>query len=116
MEACDWDAPLPKEKFKEWKLWRDSLKELELVKIPRTYTSTCLSLAHKKEICIFCDGSTNVIAAVSYLKTTDSSGNIDVSFIFGKDKLTPRPEITVLRLELCAAFLPVEIAEAIINR
>lgn len=41
-EACDWDAPLPEEKYREWKLWRDSLKELEQVKIPRHYTSISL--------------------------------------------------------------------------
>lgn len=28
-ESCDWDAPLPEEKYREWKTWKDSLKELE---------------------------------------------------------------------------------------
>jgi len=35
--SCDWNAPLPDEKYKEWKVWRDSLKEVEYVKIPRIY-------------------------------------------------------------------------------
>lgn len=115
MGACDWDAPLPEENLMELKLWRDSLKELEQVKISHTYTSTSLSQAHKKEMCVFRDASTNAIAAVAYLKTTDAGGNVDVGSIFGKAKLAPRPEITVPRLELCAAVLAVEIAEAIVG-
>ena len=114
-EDCDWDAPLPEEKYKEWKLWRDSLKELEQVKIPRQYTSISLSQAQSKELCVFCDASTTAIAAVAYLRTTDASNNMDVGFILGKAKLAPRPETTVPRLELCAAVLAVEIADTVVD-
>ncbi|XP_021332949.1 uncharacterized protein [Danio rerio] len=112
-ESCDWDAPLSSEKFKEWKIWRDSLKKLELVKIPRTYATISLHQAQRREMCVFCDASTNAIAAVAYSKITSISGNVEVGFIFGKVKLAPRPEISVPRLELCAAVLAVEIAEII---
>lgn len=115
MEACEWDAPLPGEKYREWKLWRDLLKELEQVKIPRQYTFISLSQEQSKELSVFCDASTTVIAAVTYMRTTDASGNTDVGFIFGKAKRTPHPEMTVARLELCAAILAVEIAEAIVD-
>lgn len=47
-ESCDWDAPLPEEKYREWKLWRDSLKELEQLKIPRQY-SCCRLLEEKQQ-------------------------------------------------------------------
>lgn len=100
-EACDWDDPLLEEKFREWKLWRDSVKELEQVKIPGQYTSVSLSQAQRKELCVFCDASTTAIAAVPYLRLTDASSNTDVGLIFGKAKLVPRPETTVPRLELC---------------
>nr|XP_055053759.1 uncharacterized protein LOC129438884 [Misgurnus anguillicaudatus] len=112
-ESCDWDAPLPDEKFKEWKVWRDSLKELEHVKVPRTYATISLCQAQRKEMCVFCDASTNAIAAVAYSRVINTSGNVEVGFMFGKAKLAPRPEISVPRLELCAAVLAVEIAETI---
>ncbi|XP_067250257.1 uncharacterized protein [Chanodichthys erythropterus] len=112
-ESCDWDTPLPDEKFKEWKVWRESLKELEHVKIPRTYATISLCQAQRKEMCVFCDASTNAIAAVAYSRVTNASGNVEVGFMFGKAKLAPRPEISVPRLELCAAVLAVEIAETI---
>ncbi len=112
-ESCDWDTPLSDEKFKEWKLWRDSLKELENVKIPRTYATIPLFQAQRKEMCVFCDASTNAIAAVAYSKITSMNGKVEVGFMFGKAKLALRPEISVPRLELCAAVLAVEIAETI---
>ncbi|XP_063762763.1 uncharacterized protein LOC134880024 [Eleginops maclovinus] len=114
-ESCDWDAPLPEEKYREWKLWRDSLKELEQLKIPRQYTSISLRQACSKELCVFCDASTIAIAAVAYVRTTDASSNVEVGFMFGKAKLAPRPETTIPRLELCAAVLAVEIADVIVD-
>lgn len=86
--SCDWDAPLPDKKYKEWKVWRDSLKELECVKIPCTYAIS-LGQTQGKEMCVFCDTSTNAIAAVAYIRVTDMSGNVEVGFMFGKAKLAP---------------------------
>ena len=60
-------------------------------------------------MCIFCDASLKALSAVAYLKVTDARGHIEVGFI--KAKLAPEPEITVPRLELCAAILAVEIAD-----
>lgn len=64
----------------------------------RSLPHTDQSLSYKKEMCVFNDASTNAIAAVAYLKTTDASGNMDVVFSFGKGKLAPRSEIPVPRL------------------
>ncbi len=112
-ESCDWDTPLSDEKFKEWKVWRDSLKELEHVKIPRTYATIPLFQAQRREMCVFCDASTKAIAAVAYSRITSMNGKVEIGFMFGKAKLAPRPEISVPRLELCAAVLAVEMAETI---
>lgn len=106
--ACDWDAPLPKESHEKWQRWRDSLQDLRELKIPRMYTSLPLSAVQRREICIFL--STKVVGAVAYLKVTDADGQSDMGFIFGKAKLAPKPEITVPRLKLCAAVLAMEIA------
>lgn len=69
-----------------------------------------LSVKHK-EVRVFCDVSTNAIAAVAYSRIINTSGNVEVGFMFGKAKLAPRPEISVPRLELCAAVLAVETIE-----
>lgn len=113
MEACGWDDPLPEKRLKGWSEWKDSLKDLEDVRLPRTYTSISLSGATNTELCVFCDASTLAIAAVAYLKVTNTEGKSEVGFVFGKAKLAPQPEATIPRLELCAAVLAVEIADVI---
>lgn len=77
------------------------------------YTSVFFCGAAKRELCIFCDASTNAIAAVAYMKVTDTEGRSELGFVFGKAKLAPQQEITIPRLELCAAVLAVEIADLI---
>ncbi|XP_030582792.1 uncharacterized protein LOC115778696 [Archocentrus centrarchus] len=109
--ACDWDAPLPKDSYEKWQRWRVSLQDLKELKLPRMYTSLPLSKAKRKVMFVFCDASIKAVAAVAYLSVTDGEGHSEVGFIFGKAKLAPKPEITVPRLELCAAVLAVEIAE-----
>ncbi|KAI4814854.1 hypothetical protein KUCAC02_005036 [Chaenocephalus aceratus] len=73
-DGCEWDAPLPKEKLEEWLRWKDSLEDLQGLKIPLMYTSLSFSGAHKKELCVFCDASTKAIGAVAYLKVTNTEG------------------------------------------
>ncbi len=50
---------------------------------------------------------------MTYLKITDFAGNNLIGFVMGKAKLSPGPEHTVPRLELCAAVLAVELADLI---
>ncbi|XP_073714235.1 uncharacterized protein [Misgurnus anguillicaudatus] len=113
IDACDWDEPLPNHKFAEWQKWCTSLQDLKDVKVPRMYTTISHLHIQEKEVCIFCDASTKAIAAVAYLKVRDTDGQIEVGFIFGKTKLVPKPDLTIPRLELCAAVLAVEVAEVI---
>ena len=113
METSDWDAPLPSDKEELWEKWRESLKELQHLKIPRPYTSVSPTDAQRKELCVFADASDKAIAAVAYLKISDAEGNCHTGFVLGKARLAPRPEQTIPRLELCAAVMAVDMAELI---
>ncbi|XP_054867909.1 uncharacterized protein LOC129347292 [Amphiprion ocellaris] len=112
-DKCDWDAPLPEGKLKQWELWRDSLQDLNKLHIPRAYTPTSLSKAEHKELCVFSDASVKAIGAVAYLRTIQAEGQVNVGFILGKAKLAPLSQPTIPRLELCAAVLAVEVADLI---
>ena len=44
------------------------------------------------ELYTFCDNSEMAISAVSYLKITHNTCQVQVAFVLGKTKLTPAPE------------------------
>ncbi|XP_026003932.1 uncharacterized protein LOC113009687 [Astatotilapia calliptera] len=112
-ETCGWDETLPEGMFKEWSEWKNALKQLEQIRIPRPYCPFSFLGAKHREICVFCDASTQAIAAVAYLKLTNKNGETEFAFIFGKAKLAPKPDLTIPRLELCASVLAVEVGELI---
>lgn len=89
------------------------MQDLQHVQVPRSYGPTSLSGAKFKELSVFSDASEKVIAAVAYLKRVDSDGNCHTGFITGKARVAPQPELTIPRLELCAAVLAVNIMETI---
>ena len=107
----EWDTPLPQEYKPEWEAWCESLSDLRHLNIPRSYATASLKEVKRIEIHTFCDASMQGIAAVSYLKTFQSNGQLQVSFVVGKAKLAPSHATTIPRLELCAAVLGVEITE-----
>ncbi|KAI7789362.1 hypothetical protein IRJ41_022847, partial [Triplophysa rosa] len=85
----NWDSPLPKEMEEKWDMWRLSLKDLSKLQIPRCYTNKSPSTATRRELFVFSDASIKAIAAVAYLRLTDSCGINHVGFIMGKAKLSP---------------------------
>ncbi|XP_069610796.1 uncharacterized protein [Ranitomeya imitator] len=107
----DWDEPLPDNKLKKWETWKQSLQALEGVNVLRRYVPIPLASSKRSEIHVFSDASTEAIAAVAYLRITDSSDRNHVGFLFGKAKLAPKPDHTIPRLELCGAVLAVEMAD-----
>ena len=116
VDSIEWDSPLPENKRMEWETWRHSFKDLGQLHIPWAYTTPSLSKAKRKELCIFSDASTKAIGAVAYLKTTHDDGACQLGFILlGWAKLAPRVDLTISRLELCAALLAVEMAELIVD-
>ncbi len=113
VQGSDWDSSLP-ESFKgRWMDWQNSLHNLTEMRVPRTYSPTSLSEAQSVDLCVFSDASVKAISAVAYLRVIAKDGLRDVGFVLGKSRLAPRPDLTVPRLELCAAVMAVEIAEVI---
>ncbi|KAL4008122.1 hypothetical protein ACER0C_001974 [Sarotherodon galilaeus] len=111
MDISEWDAALPREKQDKWQQWKVSLKHLQQLKISRMYKSISLSESQRKEMHVF--ASTKAVGAVAYLKLTAGNGLSEVGFLLGKARLAPKPDITIPRLELCAAVLAVEVAEMV---
>lgn len=111
-EALDWDTPLPDAKEAEWRMWKDSLQDLQDIRIPRAYTPPTLSTAQRRDH-FFSDASVRAIAAVGYFRVIYSNGECHVGFVLGKAKVAPPSAHTIPRLELGAAVLAVEMAELV---
>lgn len=98
----DWDDPLPPNLQSRWFSIYQSLPTLNQLEIPRWTNATSDS---SLELHGFADASTLAYAAAVYIKVTSPSGNVTVSLLAGKSKVTPLATLTVPRLELSAAVL-----------
>lgn len=108
----DWDDPLPSDKQVSWKLWKESLLELEELHIKRRYVPIPLASSQCRQLCIFSDASTEAVAAVAYLRVTNDENQCHIGFVMSK-AMHLHPAHTVPRLELCAAVLAAEMADTI---
>ena len=79
----------------------------------RTHDDNKPGTSARTELHTFCDASEMAIGAVSYLRIIQNTGEVQVTCVLGKAKLTPTHATTIHRLELCAAVLGVELSELI---
>ncbi|XP_017480228.1 PREDICTED: uncharacterized protein LOC108369602 [Rhagoletis zephyria] len=98
----EWDALLPSELQYEWLTFRNELKQLEEIKIPRWLGMRPQAESH---IYGFCDASTKAYAAVIYLCTKRNDGQPISQIVASKTGVAPLHSITIPRLELSAAHL-----------
>ena len=97
-----WDKPLAEAEKAHWKAWLESLKGLEDLKIPRPFFCCSKDEITDISLHIFVDSSEGAIGVAAYLRTLMSDGQINVVFICGESKLTPKAATTIPRKELCA--------------
>ncbi|XP_054082913.1 uncharacterized protein LOC128920202 [Zeugodacus cucurbitae] len=98
----NWDTPLPAELQDQWLEFRNGLRELARVRVPRW-----LSMS-PHAFCTFhgfCDASSKAYAAVIYVNSVTQGSNSNMALVTAKTKVAPVKEITIPRLELCAAHL-----------
>lgn len=111
-EKTGWDDPLPQKLQEPWKIWKDTLCDLDGYEVPRMYGQTSLSLAEEPLVHIYSDASENAIAATAYI-FDNADQNKQPGFLMGKAKIAPKSGHTIPRLELCGAVLAVEIGSFI---
>ncbi|XP_065361949.1 uncharacterized protein LOC135955527 [Calliphora vicina] len=107
----DWNDTLPDHVRNQWVNFRNKLKSLEEVKIPRWIGYR----PHKAPIDLhaFSDASKVAYAAVVYARVTTESGEILVNLLQAKTKVVPLKGETIPRLELNAATLMAELVAKI---
>ena len=104
-----WDDPVPESIESKWHAWLTSLGDLDSMKFPR-----CLVPANfvdaAAELVIFCDASTHGYGAAAYIRLVNYRAEIHVALIMSKGKLAPLKQVTIPRLELCAALEAVRLS------
>lgn len=103
-----WDSPLPESLTSKWLSWLQNLQNLSEIHVDRCLVPTrfidgAASLYH------FCDSSRFCYGACSYLRIVNKHGEIRVVLLMSRARLAPLKQLTIPRLELCAAVLAVRL-------
>lgn len=101
------DDTVPNEIDDSWRRWRSELPDLSTNGIPRCYFPKDATDATVCSIQIhgFSDASENAYAVVVYLRIADTSGNVHISLVASKTKVSPIKRLSIPRLELCGAHV-----------
>lgn len=97
-----WDESLPLNLHTAWITFRNELKLLNSLKIPR-----CIIINDPiiVELHGFADASTKAYGASVYIRSIDSSNQIKCDLLCAKSRVAPLKPVTLPKLELCAALL-----------
>ncbi|XP_055307436.1 uncharacterized protein LOC129571645, partial [Sitodiplosis mosellana] len=106
----DWDDKLPDEKRNRWLIFRETLKKVELVSVPRWMGSVSNT---ELELHGFCDASGLAYAASIYYKVKDPSRGIRCGLLTSKSRVAPVQSVSIPRLELCGALLVAQLMKSV---
>ena len=106
-----WDDPMPDDLQKLWLVWNEELKQLEKIRIPRTYDSDDID---SFEIHTFCDASQEAYAAAVYLRPNGEHPRKS-RLMISKSRLAPTKPMCLARLELMAAVIGARLTEYVIR-
>lgn len=105
-----WDTHLPAEQTKKWLEYRNSIKDLNNIAIPR---HAIIDNWQSIEIHVFCDAFEVAYGTSVYLRSKDKSGKIVSTLLCAKSRVAPLKHTSISRLELCAAVLGARLMERV---
>lgn len=109
-EQTDWDDVIPNSILSAWEEFLSDLPQVSEIRIPRWIGTKAI---WQSELHGFCDASEKAYAAVVYIKTFDTDGQVTVRLVQSKTKVAPLKKLTIPRLELCGAYLLAKLIESI---
>lgn len=108
-----WDEPIEGNLLQSWLEWEGELSHLQHVTIPRCYAPPHNSSNATYEAHIFCDASEKAYGAVAYLRVIEQQMPIATSFLLARSRVAPRKQVSMPRLELCAALTGAQLAKVL---
>lgn len=103
LSGRDWDDELTPDLLTEWQKYRENLLETSKFTIPRWVNTRADD--QMVELQGYCDASLAAYAAVVYLRVVDFQGNIKISLVTSRTRVSPVKQQSVPRLELMGAVL-----------
>lgn len=110
-EKGGWDDPVSEDYRLKWSNFFKELYTLEDFRIKRAIKPG--DAVGDPTLIIFSDGSKHAYGAVAYCRFLTLSGNYETILIAAKSKITPAKQVTIPRIELCAAVLACRLREKI---
>lgn len=108
--GLDWRDELPQDLHTEWIEYREQLKNMTPIELPRWLGTSNNDLL---ELHGFCDASTSAYAAVVYLRLVNNNGDSQTSIVIAKTRVAPVKQISLPRLELCGAVLLAQLIKGV---
>lgn len=105
----EWDAPVPEEISKKYKIFLEEAKQINEISVPRFLFMQEMA---DREIHVFSDASEKAYAAAVYLRSIYKD-QVYCTLISAKTKVAPLKTISVPRLELQAAVLASKLAKRV---
>ncbi|XP_055909030.1 uncharacterized protein LOC129943530 [Eupeodes corollae] len=104
------DEPISGDLLVDWNNILEDLPNISQIQIPRWLKFSPQSM-RKVEIHAFCDGSSQAYASVVYLRIQDDQNTFHTNLTTAKSKVTPKPPISIPKIELCAAVLGIKLVQ-----
>jgi hypothetical protein len=101
-DKLQWDELLPFHLQEEWNQLLQTIPKLSQHKITR---KVICSNAFNIELHGFCDSRERAYGACLYIRSTDRNDKTTCELLCSTSKVAPLKQLTILRLELCAATL-----------
>ena len=111
IDGKGWDEPMSDDLQKLWLAWYEELKQLEMIRIPRTYYPVIIE---SFEIHTFCDASQDAYAAAVYLRVSGEYPRKS-RLMISKSRLAPTKPMCLARLELMAAVIGARLTEYVLT-
>lgn len=108
----EWDDPLlPSDLLTAWQEWEAEVPQVNNICLRRCYVSPALDKPEcSRELHVFCDASQQAYGSVAYLRKGDTDGHLEVSFLTARSRVAPKRQLSMPRLELCAALTGAQLA------
>lgn len=106
LKCVSWDQDLSNELKNEWLLLQINIENIKDLQIPRWFN---FNPDDRIELHGFADSSELAYAAAIYVRVIRKDGSVSTCLLTAKTRVSPIKQITLPRLELCAAQLMVKL-------